>query len=251
MLSPSRFVLWFTCSLALVGCQDELPTPGIPQTAREYVNASVRLHDPQGRWPAFAADVALETSLPQTTISWVNDIHLDRAKDTFSRELIRSGYLLTQSVSSTGECSATWPNPNATQQELLQNGLLEEPCRYIDFRRKFFDYLIGLPMVALEGDPRFSESVKEITVYGEPCFEVQLDYSTDGSEPTWYLYLSTEDYRLIASRFDYSGRGGEWIYYPTLVEFDGFLLKGKQIWYEADGATEISSDQFSYVKVSR
>ncbi|MFK8055141.1 MAG: hypothetical protein AB8F78_03375 [Saprospiraceae bacterium] len=225
-----------------LSCQEELPTPGLPETAREWVEASARHHDPEGRWQAFEANFEVETIAPAGW-SYTNNLHLNRALDTFSRTIQSGGYPLVQVVGPSG-CSATWPNPDATEAQLRRNGLLEDPCDYILYRRDFYEFLVGIPMIALEGETSFRQNPDLVNAFGTECIEIELTFAAGGL--TWFLYINPSTYRLQAAKFFGRNGGGEWLSYEDYISFDGFILKQSQRWYNIDGVTEINRDEIRW-----
>ncbi len=240
-----RLILLLLLIQVLAACQQDLPQPGAPHTGLELVQASARFHDPASLWPAFQAEVAVHTLPAGASSGWSSHLYFDRARDTFRRSQLRGGYELVQVVGPTG-CSATWPHPTASEAEQRGLGLLDEPCTYIASRHRFFDFLVGLPMVALEGEPIFDEEVGEADVFGEPTFEVHVDFPNERNGNTWYLYVSRADYHLVAAKFVTPSGGGEMLHYPQLTDFGPFTLKAKQAWYHLDGETLIAVDEFGY-----
>ena len=228
-------------------CQEELPTPGIPESAREWVEASARYHDPKARWQAFEGSFAVTPTTPRGE-SYTNNLYLDRARDTFSRSIESGGFPLVQVVGPSG-CSATWPNPAATETQLLRNGLREDPCAYILPRFDYYEFLMGIPMVALEGGLSasgsgvisFRQNPNLVAAFGVDCVEVELTFSTGNL--TWFLYIHPTSYRLQAAKFVSTNGSGEWLSYEADTEFNGFLLKRTQRWFRLDGVTEIIADE--------
>lgn len=230
--------------LGIQACQDKLPTPGLPETAREWVEASARYHDPEARWVAFEGSFEVESIAP-TGGSYTNNLYFNRARDTFSRRIESSGVPLVQVVGPSG-CSATWPNPDASESQLRRNGLLEDPCAYILPRRDYYDFLMGIPMVALEDSISFRQNPDLVDAFGEDCVEIELTFP-DG-DLTWYLYIQPDTYRLQAAKFVGQSGGGDWLSYESDTPFKGFLLKSTQRWYKLDGVTEIVKDEIRWGK---
>ena len=240
-------LLYVLIGLCAIACQGELVRPSSnPQTAREFVEASARYHDPASRWPVFAGDVTVTTLKIDGDPWYSNQLYINRALDTFSRTAIVDGHVLIQTVAPDGSCAASWAHPDPSEDAQRRQGLLDEPCRYIAFRQRFYDYLIGLPMVALEGEASFRENVPLVDAFGLNCHEVEVQFGNSATEPVWSLYFEPETYRLRAAKFVSASGGGEWLHYPADVAFDGFLLKAEQRWYYLDARTPVSTDQLSY-----
>lgn len=228
--------------IGLPSCQEELPIPGLPETAREWVEASARYHDPQGRWVAFESSFEVESFLPSGG-SYTNNLYLNRALDTFSRTIESGGVPLVQVVGPSG-CSATWPNAAATESQLRSNGLLEDPCSYILPRRDYYEFLMGIPMVALEDDISFRQNPDLVDAFGVECTEIQLTFSTGNL--TWFFYIHPDSYRLQSAKFVGQNGGGEWLSYESDTLHNGYLLKQTQRWYQLDGITEIVKDEIRW-----
>jgi len=246
----AALIIMVLFALALLqSCQEELPAPGPPETAREWVEASARYHDPEARWQAFRASFHIKSIFPSGS-SYANDLFLNRARDTFSRTIVIDGFPLVQVVGPSG-CSASWPNPDASEQDLLRYGLKENPCDYILFRQKFYDFLMGIPMVALEegdgavgsGPVDFRQNPNLVDAFGVDCVEIEMTFAPE--EPTWFLYIEPTSYRLQAAKFIQSNGFGEWISYEADEPFDGFLLKKTQRWYYLDGE-EVIKDEIEW-----
>ncbi len=235
-------LLVFASLVTMSSCQEELPLQGPPTEAREWVEASASFHDPQSRWQAFSGAFEVESFLPSGG-GYSNRIFLNRALDTFSRSIESGGFPLVQVVGPSG-CSATWPNPDATEAQLESNGLLDDPCGNILHRRDYYDFLIGIPMVALEDEVSFRQNPDLVDAFGEECVEIELTFPT-GSR-TWFFYIQPTDYRLRASKFIDQNGGGEWLYYPADTAYQHFNLKKAQEWYKLDATTKILSEDIRY-----
>ena len=236
--------------LGTPGCQGELDGPRRPTTAREFAAAAARYHDPESRWSAFRADVVVASTLARGG-TYSNEVLLDRARDTFRRRSEGGGHVLVQTIGPSGACVATLSDLDASAAELARAGVgVPDPCDVIAPRQSLYDFLIGLPMSALEGGtfdfgPSANAPPVDTTVFGEAAVQVRLTYPTAPAEPTWWLYVDPRSHRLHAARFRFPSRGGEWLHYPYDTLFDGFALKAKQAWYELDG-TPVSVDAFTY-----
>jgi hypothetical protein len=168
---------------------------------------------------------------------------LDRVADTFQRAILADGYLLTQYSGPDG-CSAQWPNPDADENALRRNGLLDDPCRYILPRRDYYEWLMGVPMVALEGDFSFRQIPSSVNIGSTTCKEIELVDSSSNLE--WYFYINEITHRLEATRFTNTNGGGEWLYYPQDTVLDGYALKTVQRWTRLDQITPLVTDSISW-----
>lgn len=251
-LTHAPLLAFVAVAVALVaGCQAELAPPAAPATAAEWVAASARRHDPAARWPAFRAEVHVATTLPGGG-TYTNAVLLDRARDTFRRRAVAGPYTLEQSVGPTGACYATYDKPDAPPAELARAGVgVDDPCAVFGWRRGYYDFLVGLPMSALGGGGGLSFGGAggrvDTVVFGEPAVEVRLDYPAQPGEPTWWLYVSPLDFRLVAARFRRPRGGGEWLHYPMETTFDGFVLRAAQHVYRLDGAP-LSEEALTYAR---
>ena len=225
-------------------CQEELPAQRLPETGREWVEASARYHDPTSRWQAFEGSFEVKTITPSGG-SYTNNLYLNRVLDTFSRTIQSGGFPLIQVAGPSG-CSATWPNPDATEAQLLRNGLGDDPCNYILPRLDYYEFLMGIPMVALEGDISFRQNPDLVDAFGVECVEVELTFTAGGL--TWFFYIHPTTYRLQAAKFIGSRGNGEWLSYEADTSFDGFLLKKTQRWFGLDGVTEIVRDEIVWTR---
>lgn len=243
-------ILLLACLLG-GACQGELTEPGAPATAREWVEASARHHDPAARWPAFRAEIAIATTLPGGD-AFSNAVLLDRARDTFRRRRVAGGYTLVQTVGSSGSCTVGFDDPGASAAELARVGIgVADPCIAVARSRAFYDFLVGLPMSALGPSASFGfgsapgDRRADTTVFGVPAVPIRLTFPEERADPTWWLYFDPDDAQLLAARFVFPDGGGEWLYYPTYVPFDCFSLRAIQEWYTLDGAP-VSVDVFAY-----
>lgn len=218
--------LWLVCGFAvpLIGCQPELPEFGEPQTSEEWVAASARVHDPQGHWPLFAAELTVGSFGDDGRFWWQEELYVDLSADTFRRTIIVDGYLLEQTAGPTGRCRARWAHPDPSASQLPRLGLLGDACAAVTPPRQFNEFLTGLPMSALAERTRFGESPFGETLGGETVTVVTLSFEDDPGGQQWYLYIATESKVLKAARFDFSDGSGEWIYYSDLVSYSDLLL---------------------------
>lgn len=235
-------LVFIYASILMSSCQEDLPNPGLPTEAREWVEASARYHDPESRWQAFSGAFEVKTSFPSGG-GYSNSIFLNRVLDTFSRTIESGGFPLVQVVGPSG-CSATWPNPDATEDQLRSNGLLEDPCDNILHRLDYYEFLFGIPMVALEDDISFRQNPDLVDAFGVECVEIELTFP--GESILWYFYIHPTTYRLQAAKFVRSNGSGDWLSYEADTLYNGFLLKQTQRWYRLDGVTEIIVDEVNW-----
>ena len=255
---PFALLAAATVGLVPVGCQDELGGPVPPSTAREFAAAAARYHDPESRWPAFRSDVLIVSTLARGG-TFTNEVLLDRARDTFRRRRAAGGHVLVQTIGPGGTCSASFSDPDASAADRARVGIgigigIPEPCTAVAPSRDFYDFLVDLPMSALEaGTIDFGpgdDAVRvDTTIFGRAAVQLRLTYPSAPAEPTWWLYVDPVSHRLHAARFRFPSGGGEWLHYPYDTLFDGFSLKAEQAWYELDG-TPVSVDALSYRAVN-
>ena len=238
-----------TTALAMAACQADLPQVGTPTTGRQLIEASSRVHDPEGRWSAFAAAFEIATVPAGAVTGWSNTVYLDRVRDTFSRAQEASGYELLQTQGVATGCRASWTRPNVSQRDSMRLGIGADDCRAVERQRNFYAFLLGLPMSALEGGGVFSEPVDTVDFRGETALVVRLAFPTDDTAPAWWLYISPEDYLLTGAKFEFASGSGEVISYPLQERFDGFLLKPRQEWYRLDAVTPISVDELEFLRI--
>jgi len=229
----------------VVGCQEELPQPGLPETPREWVEASARHHDPEGRWAAFRAEVEVHTLDAGRSSGWRNDIYLDRVLDTFSRTKLDRGYPLVQTLNAASECGGSWDYPDATERDLRRLGLFGDNCAATLAQRSFREFLLGLPMSALEGSGNFT-SASAVIFEEKSAMAVVVDYPEDQLGATWTLIVAADNHRLLAARFELARGRGEQLVYPEVTSFDGFELLSRQVWYDLAGEELLSIDSLVY-----
>lgn len=191
--------------------------------------AAARVHDPEGHWPIFAAEMVVGSFDEAGRFGFQEELYVDLGADTFRRTLIADGYLLEQTIGRGGRCRVSWPHPDPSDSQRRRFGLSGDPCDAITPPRRFNEFLTGLPMAALGERTRFSESPTDETIDGQPVKVVTLTFDDDPNGQQWYLCIDPETKVMRAARFDYFNATGEWIYYNAPVTFRGMRLSTSRL----------------------
>ena len=229
-----------------VSCQPELPPLLTPRTGAEWAAACARVHDPQGRWPLFAAEIREASFFQDGAFGWDQAIYIDRGADTFRREIIVGQYLLRQTVGPTGVCRASWPNPTPSPSERERFGLVGDPCPQVVRQRQLLEFLVGLPMSALGERTRFRDSVKSEVIFGTATEVVTLSFEDDPNGQIWQLYIEPVSKELVAVRFDYLDGTGELFDYRDYETFSTFRLATKRIVYSVPAEAFVIEQRLSF-----
>ena len=210
---------------------------GEPVTSLEWVQASARVHDPEGLWATFAAEVAVAHFFEDGRFGWLEELYVDRGADTFRRQVIGREALLVQTVGPGGECRARWPGAvDASPRELAINGLTGDACAVIRPRRELHEFFLGLPMSALTPDTRFGESPEPAEVFGRSTTRVTLRFADDPGGQTWFLYVDDETHELVAAAFQFTSGQGELLDLRELTTYGPFRLVSRRVVYDFTGA---------------
>ena len=233
-----QLVAVFGLSLFLISCQEELPLPGPPQSAREWIEASSRHHDPRSIWQAFQGQVLLKSYLPGGTFGWQNQVWIDYQNDTFRREGSWKGSPVIQQIQGTRICHAEWSHPEANRNDSLRVGLGPDSCDAIQFYRDFYGFLLGMPMSVLSKDAEFRRFAFEGA-------EVWVEISFAEDEPEWTFAIDTATHQLLSATFRYPNGSGESIELSYGDWFRGMKLANSWTWTRVGGG-HIITDSLEY-----
>ena len=232
-------------SLSVIACQPTLPEFGAPVTAREWLAASARAHDPEGRWPVFESAFTTEHYLPDGQFGWGEAFYVDLGRDSFARTISEQGFALEQRASPRG-CTSTWSNPAPTPAERVRLGLTGDPCRVVRPRQRFNVFLLGLPMSALGGVVDERDTPRQAVIWGEPTIVVEIEFPGDTVASRWQVLIDPVDYRLRGASFAFESGGGEWLAYTAFTEVDGLSLGRVRRIYRADTTTAITEQRLHF-----
>ena len=210
------------CAL-LYSCSSSDPAP---KTGKEWIEQSIKYHDPQGRWANLQAVFHVEDSLPAGRESRSYFFTLKNPVSHFSyrfRDL---------------EFEVVGDSVKINQGEVENERALR--------LRNYYSYLWGLPMKLMDPGTVIDDSVREESLEGKTYQVVRVPYEKD----IWYFYLNPENYRMEAYKFyqDEAQGKGEIIYLEGEYEFLEMRIPMNRTWYRTETPEFLGTDRLKAVK---
>ena len=222
-----------------ISCSPPEPMTNQSQwTAKDWIDYSIKHHDPKGNWSQFNSTIESFSKVDRggETLEESNrNFKMDNGKSYF--------YLLTSVAEHPLEitieddnCTTTWEKKNLTTAE--QNRYINNCAYGLNFRN-YYRYLVGLPMVLKDDEAIIKPEVEDSNIEGKSYKKITVNYAPLNSNPTWEFYIDPTDGKLIRSvfiRFNNSAAPatGEIIDYPDHQTFQDIKLPKKMLWYHLD-----------------
>ncbi len=207
-------------------------------TAKDWVDFSIKYHDPEGNWPHFNSQIKSFSKVDRGGESLQEssrNFKMDNSKSYFY--LMTSVQDLPMEVTINDEnCTTSWQKKNPTLEE--QNRYIND-CAYGENFRNYYRYLIGLPMVLTDNVAIINPEVEDAIIEGKNYKKLTVNYAPLHSNPTWEFYINPVDGKLVRSVFirthkEGQPRTGEILDYPEHHTFQGMQVRTKMLWYHLD-----------------
>ncbi|GAB2497320.1 DUF6503 family protein [Algoriphagus taiwanensis] len=196
-----------------------------PTTGKEWIEASIRYHDPNGKWNSLRAGFLVEDSLPPGRDSRSYTFSLDNSKSQF---IYRFKDL---------EFEVIGDSLHVQKGEVDKERALR--------LRNYYTFLWGLPMKLMDPGTVIEDSVREEILQGKTYQVVRVPYEKD----IWYFYLNPENYRMEAYKFyqDEPQGKGEIIYLEGEYDFSGMKIPKNRTWYRTEKPEFLGTDMLKSV----
>lgn len=220
---PSRFL----ACVVLLGTL--VPIVSAQTPAQALLDRSIRYHDPDGRWPAFAQTLIFEESRPDGTIRR-SEVTIDLPHDRFVH-VSQDGETRIERVLAGDSCRVTLNgSPSFSEADAEEHRLGCDRARWI---RDYYTYLWGLPMKLRDPGTHLDPEPERTTFAGREVDALRVTYDPDVGGDTWYFYLDPDTARLVGYRFyhDESKNDGEYIELTDEYPIDSLRLPQTRTWY--------------------
>lgn len=217
-----RLLTYLAIFALLFSCSSSDPTP---KTGRQWIEQSIKYHDPLGRWANLQAVFHVEDSLPAGKESRSYFFTLKNPDSYFSyrfRDL---------------EFEVVGDSVNINQGEVENERALR--------LRNYYSFLWGLPMKLMDMGTVIEDSVREEILQGKTYHVVRVPYEKD----VWYFYLNPENYRMEAYKFyqDEAQGKGEIIYLEGEYEFWEMRIPMNRTWYRTQKPEFLGTDMLKSI----
>lgn len=207
-----------------VSCSSEISKK--PETGREFIEASIRYHDPNDNWANLKATFIFQDSLPPSRENRSYQVSFDNSQSKLSYWIEGLEYqVLNDSVS------------------ILAGDIETERALRM---RNYYTYLWGLPMKLADEGTKIEEEVTTEILDWETYHVVRVPYEKD----IWYFYLEPETYRMAAYKFyqDEPNLKGEIIYLEGEKEFKGIKIPANRTWYRTERPEFLATDMLLEIR---
>jgi hypothetical protein len=213
--------------LAAVGAEAErVPSPS------EVIDATIRYHDPNGRWFASHNTLVLKQTRPgghsEKAVSFTLYPSPDRFRLTFGQD----GHVVTGEFN--GSSCVTEPETLSEEEKELFRRF---DCEGLPFWLDYYGYLFSAPMNLRDEGAEVAPVVVKEALEGRDAYRVTVGYGE--GQPVWEYFVDVSTFELLGCRFSSGGerKDGELIVYEGEVESNGVRLPKKRSWYlHADGS---------------
>ena len=210
------YVLLF--ALVMVSCSTGKTIE--PKTGRDFINASIRYHDPEANWEDLKATFLFQDSLPPNRENRSYQVSFDNSKSLMKYWIEGLEYSVSE--------DSVW---------IIEGEIdIDRALRM----RNYYLYLWGLPMKLADSGTIIEDEVKIETLDGIEYHVVRVPYEKD----IWYFYLEPNTYRMAAYKFyqDEPNLKGEIIYLEGEKEFEGIKIPSNRIWYRTERPEFLGKD---------
>ena len=209
--------------------------------AEALLDRSIRYHDPDGRWSAFAQTLVFEESRPNGTLRR-SRVTIDLPRDRFVH-VSDDGDTRIERVLVGDSCGVTLNgSASFTEAETEEHRLGCDRARWI---RDYYTYLWGLPMKLRDPGAVLAPDVQRTTFAGREVDALRVTYEPDVGGDTWYFYLDPETARLVGYRFyhDESKNDGEYIELEDEYRIETLRLPQTRTWYFNNDESLLGTDR--------
>ncbi len=206
-----------------------------PTTAIEWIEYSIKYHDPKNNWDTFSSQVSSFSkvdrggeSLEEST----RQFSFDNSTSYFGMSMDVQEFPLRIDISN-DNCQTVWKKKEITKEE---NNRYINDCKFGKNYRNYYRYLIGIPMVLKDDSAIVNPIVEEENINGKNYKKITVNYAPVNENPTWEFFIDPMNGKLVRSKFiRYNEKneitGGEILDYPEHKLIQGMQLRTKMLWY--------------------
>ncbi len=210
-------------------------------SGKELLQKSKSFHDPDGNWGSQVLRIHIQEPRPQTPFRF-SELTLDLKTGAFNLGREYEVGSVERIITESGEAKVLVNGSEEFSDEIKEE-LRLDASRNTGYR-SFYRLMQGIPMSLDDSKVKEIGEVQEEKIDEEAVFAISIELKEPMISSNWLLYISKEDYSVVALRFLHqdSEREDEMIVFDGLYEFENIRVPRFRHWYEADSGEYSGSD---------
>ncbi|MDE2782493.1 MAG: DUF6503 family protein [Gemmatimonadota bacterium] len=226
-------------AFGLLACAGEQAPSGPPTTGPELLEAAIRYHDPDDRWPRLRHTLVIDQSRPDGSERRAA-IFVDAASSDYRyEEDTADGHLVKGTDGD--ECFSSVDGAAPTEDQAAR---LRLDCANVRRMRNYYLYLWGLPMKLRDPGTNIDPAIGDAEFDGMSTKTLRVTYDPGVGSDTWYFHFDPGTYRMVGYRFyhDEAAGDGEYILLDGEREVTGMRIPVERRWFTNAGDRYLGTD---------
>jgi len=197
--------------------------------AAEWLDRSIRFHDPDGAWSTFAATLEMRETRPGGEVRAVS-VTLDRPGERFVYEAQIGEHHIVRRLEGAETHTSLNGRTDLSDEELERFRL--SPDR-VAWYRNYYLYLWGLPQKLRDPGTNLADTVTAGRFLDREVMVLSVTYAPEVGTDYWEFYLDPDSAELVGCRFWREDRAsdGEYIVFEGLYRIGNMRIPAKRAWY--------------------
>jgi len=199
-------------------------------------------HDPSGRWDTFRFSIHIQEPRPQTPLRY-SELMLDNQTGAFRLKRIYEPGTIERIITEDEESQILLNGSSDIPAQVREEYRLSEDSNFV--YRNFYQTINGLPMSLTEEKWINIEEPEKITFDEQSVYQIRVELAEPMISKYWELMIDSEDYSLVALKFDHSEDGDrpdELILFDGSLSLGGITIPRFRHWYYYDSREYLGSD---------
>ncbi len=210
-------------------------------SGEELLKKSKSYHDPDGNWGNQVLRLHIQEPRPQTPFRF-SELTLDLNTGAFNLGREYEVGSVVRVITESGEAKVL-VNGSEEFSEEIKEELRLDASRNSGYR-SFYRLMQGIPMSLDDSTVKEIGKVREEVIDKKAVLAISIELKEPMISSNWLLYISKEDYSVVALRFLHhdTEREDEMIVFDGIYEFENIRVPRFRHWYEADSREYSGSD---------
>lgn len=211
------------------------------ETSREILQESRDVYDPEGRWHNMRLSIHIQEPRPQTPQRY-SELMLDNESGAFRLSRTYEPGIIERRISADGKSQILLNGSTDIPASIREQYRLSEESNF--GYRNFYRTINGLPMSFTESLWKRLDEAQKGIFDGQAVYKIRAELKEPIISKFWELMIASEDYRLIALRFDHEDeqRPDELIVFNGSFSTGGISIPRYRNWYEYKSRIYLGSD---------
>lgn len=211
------------------------------ENSHAILKKSRDVHDPQGEWNKVRLSLHIQEPRPQTPKRY-SELQLDQQSGAFVLSRTYEPGVIERIITAEGVSKILLNGSTDIPESIRAEYRLSEESNF--GYRNFYRALYGLPMSFTEELWVQLEEVVKVQFDDQPVYKIRAELKEPMISKFWELYISVEDYRMEALRFDRADeeRPDELIVFNGSFDIEGMSIPRFRNWYYYESREYLGSD---------